>query len=256
MGSSSIGFNASSIPKLEGTSNFQQWKVICMSSLQSSGVWKFVIWEAVPPLQDPAEREYSFQDRLENYHSRAAQARNIILCSCSSHIQQTLVEVLTAQACWDKLLQTYGAEGLIHIQATWAHFARFQYQGEEIAEFCLKYHVALDRCHTAGIGIEDTISVLHFITILDTHFDHWTANKRDQMRRDPLHLPTLDTLINEITNEARRKKDHPILHVAVPSPKRQCHNTRAPPDECSHCGLIGHLENRCFYKHPHLRKGD
>lgn len=201
--------------------NFLQWKVLCTSSLQSFGAWKFVDGSAVAPLQDPAEKQYLFNEQVETYHSRAAQARNIILLSCNSHIQQTLANVLTAQACWNKILQTYGTDGLVHIQDTWATFIRCRFQGEEIADFCLQYRAALDSCAVAGIAIQPTIQVLHFVTILDSHFEHWCANKREQMRRDPAHLPTLDALMNEVMDEALRKRDHASLQITVPSPKRQ-----------------------------------
>lgn len=127
MASAPGGFPSFTFPKLEGSSNFPQWKVMCVSWLQSCGAWKFFISVVIPPLQDPAKKDYLFQERLEAYHSRVAQARNIILSSCKPHIQQTLANVLLAQNCWDKIVQTYGMDGLVHIQETWATFYKCRY---------------------------------------------------------------------------------------------------------------------------------
>lgn len=126
-------------------------------------------------------------------------------------------------------------------------FIRCRFQGEDIADFCIQYRVALDSCAVAGIAIQPTIQVLHFVTILDTHYEHWCANKREQMRRDPDHLPTLDALIHEVTHEALRKRDHASLQITTVSPKRQC-----IADVYSYCGLSHHRIERCFYKHVHL----
>lgn len=87
MGNTSVGFNSFAIPKLEGRSRFLQWKVMYISSLQSLSAWKHVLGVAVPPLQDLAEKEYMFQERVEIFHSRIAQAQNIILVLCKAHIQ-------------------------------------------------------------------------------------------------------------------------------------------------------------------------
>lgn len=46
-------------------------EILCMSSLQSSGAWKFVIDVAVIPIQDEAEKDYVFRERLEHFHTRA-----------------------------------------------------------------------------------------------------------------------------------------------------------------------------------------
>lgn len=187
------------------------------------------------------------------YHARVAQARNITFFSCRPRIQQTLANVPTAQACWDKVVQTYRSDGLVHIQETWVNFLCCKYQGNDIADFGIEYRAALDCCMVAGIAIQPTIPVVHFVTILDTHFEHWCANKREQLRWDPDNLPTLDTLINEVTDEALCKRDHPTLQLNAPSPKRQ----RTTFDLlCLHYGLPHHRVEQCFYKHPQLRHSD
>lgn len=189
--------------------------------------------------------------RVENYHSRVAQACNIILFSCNPHIQQTLANVLSLKECWDKILQAYGNDELIHIQDIWENFVCYRYEGEEITDFYIQYSAPLNYYVVVGIAIQPTIQVLHFVTILDSHFEHQSTNEREQMCRDHEHLPTLDTLVNEITNKALRKRDHVALQLLVSSPKFQCTS-----EVCSHYYLPHHSVDKCFYKHAHLRRPD
>lgn len=65
------------------------------------------------------------------------------------------------------------------------------------------------------------------------------------MRQDQEHLPTLDVLINEVTDVALRKKDHVALQLIAP-PKRQ--------RLIGVCGLPHHKGDCNFYKHAHLRR--
>lgn len=128
--------------------------------------------------------------------------------------------------------------------------------------FCIRYQDAITRCLTAGIQIDSVVQAMQFITILDPHFDHWTANKRDQMRRHPTVAPSLDSLISEAKDEWRRKQEREtvniqlnVAHTAVSSN----HNTPSThtsvrKEICSYCRLPRHREDMCYYKHVHLRR--
>lgn len=258
MGTSSVGFNSHLIPKLEGSLNFPTWKILCISTLKASGVWKFIEGTAVVPIKDSTEKDYQYEERLELFHSRAAQARNIILSTCKPHIQQTLADIMSAKDCWIKLSQTYEADGLIHLQDIWANFARCKYQGEDIETFCATFRAAVDKCTAAGIVTQDNIQVLHFVTTLDSYFEHWTANKREQMRRDPKNLPSLSSLINEVVDESRRTRERAALQVVttrvpVTTPTRSKRFNVDRAEVCVTCRLPNHSADRCFYTHPHLR---
>lgn len=103
----SHGQNSTQIPKLEGSSNYKLWSILCKSMLKSSAVWKFVDDSAVAPVQHAGERDYLFAECVDVYNAKIAQARNIILFSCKPHIQfsckphiqLTLETVETAKEC-------------------------------------------------------------------------------------------------------------------------------------------------------------
>lgn len=153
MSSGSIGYNIAHIPKLDGCSNYDTWKILVTSSLESSGVWKHVDGSAVPPIQHPDECDYAYQDRLELFHTKAAQACNIVLSTSKQFIQHSLKSVITAKLGWDKLAMSYESEGLVHVQQIWLDFAHGSYNGGSIEQFCAKYRAALDKCTSAEIII-------------------------------------------------------------------------------------------------------
>lgn len=134
----------------------------------------------------------------------------------------------------------------------------------------------------------DKIQVNHFIVVLDPHYTHRAANKREQMWRHPALVPRLDVLINEIVDECRRSSEacdsasprSQILIVSNPmnsrSPHLECWSslsvdshaqinkkgsgTRSSSvgghrEVCNYCGYK-HLEDRCWYKNPHLCRAD
>lgn len=214
MTSNSVGFNVALIPKLEGSINYEPWKASVSSSLKASGVWKHISGTATLPVTYEGEQDHTFQDRIELYHTKMAQACNIIFSSCKPYIQMTLKDIEDPKVSWEKLRAQYESDGLIHAQHLWSSFALLKFDGGPIDAFCAKYRSSLDKCHTADIIIPDKIKILHFIDILDPHYDHWGANKREQMRRNPTVLPSLDTLMNEIFDECRRSsnKDEIIPH--------------------------------------------
>jgi hypothetical protein len=51
---------------------------------------------------------------------------------------------------------------------------------------------------------------------MNPHFEHWAANKRDQMRRAPDTPLKLAVLIQEITDEAKLINQTEALQVQTP----------------------------------------
>lgn len=192
-----------------------------------------------------------FAERLVLYNDRIAQARNVILFSCKPHIQLTLETIETTQECWDKLASSYASEGLIYVHDVWLEFDRCSYnEGYSMETFCGTYQAILDRCASVDIIIQPKIQVIKFVGILDSHFEHWCASKREGMRQSAI-LPTLESLMYEICDESKRLKQriHLQAHAHIPS---RPHSVVL--DTCTNCGLPRHKVERCWYKFPHLRR--
>lgn len=58
MATTSLGLNMSLIPKLEGSSNYENWKLLVTSSVEAIGVWKFIVGMAILPISYKGE-EYT-----------------------------------------------------------------------------------------------------------------------------------------------------------------------------------------------------
>lgn len=79
MASSCLIFNTTLTPKLEGSKNYETWKLLVTSSLEANSMWKFISGIAVLLVTYDEEKEHIFLDHLELYHTKMAQARNIIM---------------------------------------------------------------------------------------------------------------------------------------------------------------------------------
>lgn len=144
---------------------------------------------------------------------KEAQARNIILSTCSESIQFSLDHAKTAKECWDTLADAFASEGIIQKFDVWSHYARLLYNGEPIEEYCNSYRSALERVQSAGIQLDDDIKPLHFISSVERHFSAWSFSKREQMCTSSKTLPSLAALIRDLTDECRRlnlEQDHSI----------------------------------------------
>lgn len=225
------------IPKLEGSSNYKTWSILCKSSLQASSSWKFVVDTTTPPIKHVDERDYMFKERCDVYLSRVAQARHTILITCRPHIQLTLNNIETAKDCWDKLSASYELEGLIYVQDVWLQFDRCNFNGgDNIEEFCSTYQAILDRCLSMDIVIQDKIKAIKFVSILDSHFEIWSSQKWDQMRCTG-EYPTLDSLINEICDESKHKQSRVSLHAVAVTSTKASNSTQHVEVVYLHCGL-------------------
>lgn len=172
-----------------------------------------------------------------------------------------LAHVLTAKACWEKLQQQFQPRGIIQKHDYWRHFVKLQYQGEEMEAFAGRYLEAVDRCLTAGITIDPEVQIMQFLFMLDSHpsYQHWAANIRNQMRRDPLNTPPLDLVLQEAKDEwwSQQAREQPTLQINLS--RSHPRSRSAPPrattgPRCPFCNFANHTEEMCFYKHTHLRR--
>lgn len=166
-----------------------------------------------------------------------------------------IARVETAKECWDKLKVDFQSSGLVEKHDLWVDFVECTYKGEEIGAFCIWYREVVNRCIAAFIKIEEMIQVMQFLHVVDSHFDQWTTIKRAEMRQG-IDLPSLDSLLHEIKDKYRHKKEQAGLHVqSITSSVVQ--NTQASDGSfvrCSHYGLPRYIEVRCYYKHVNFRR--
>jgi hypothetical protein len=123
--------NSQPITKLTGVANFEVCKEQCESRLKLSGLWMLVQGNEVEPTKDiteeaegseeaeedeqaehakPAEQSeenYAFIAERERFRSRDKQARNVIFDSCEPSVQELLWDFLSAQECWELLIDSY-----------------------------------------------------------------------------------------------------------------------------------------------------
>lgn len=124
------------------------------------------------PWNGTGEEDYSFDDRLELYEQKGAQAHNIILSTCTETIQRLIEKDTTAKDCWDLLASQYaGNEGILFKYDVWQQFIRTTYAGESAQEFCTAFMSRLDTFSQANIVVPDDIQALQFLGAVDGYFD-------------------------------------------------------------------------------------
>lgn len=85
--------------KLEGSSNYLQWKVQISVVLKENKLWNFVNTTVVPPVYDPTE--------LDLHEIKEAKAQRIILNGAKDHLRPHLLEKDTAKKIWDAFTKLY-----------------------------------------------------------------------------------------------------------------------------------------------------
>ncbi|CAM6127224.1 unnamed protein product [Calypogeia fissa] len=262
--SSSLSYTSQLIPKFEGGNNFKTWKHLCRSGIESSGVWHHVDGSAVAPTKETDEKDYIFQERLRLFRAQAATARTIIVGSCAPSIQETLEQLRMAKECWDRLIASFSADGLLYVYDVYTAFHSLTHNGERMDDFCNTYLTAIERCVALNVEIQDKVRVIRFISCMEKHFDQWAFSQRQHLRTNPTQLPSLETLMQQVRDEYRRRMEqtdaqfqalYPTLPSTTTTLLSSSNSTReAPRHVCSYCTLPRHKDDRCFYKHPHLRR--
>ena len=88
--------------RLEGISNYLQWKVRIASVLRENKLWSFVSTSVLVPTSDPIA--------LDLHEVKEARAQRIILDGVKDHLIPHLAEKLTAKEMWDALKNLYEAK--------------------------------------------------------------------------------------------------------------------------------------------------
>ncbi|CAM6125585.1 unnamed protein product [Calypogeia fissa] len=220
--SSSLSYNSHLIPKLEGGINIKTWKHLYKSTLESTGVWHHLDGTAITPSKEIDEKDYIFQERCRLFKAHAATARTIIAGSCSPPIQETLEQCTTAKECWDQLLTSFSSDGLLYVYDIYNAFHRLTYNGEKMDDFCNAYLPAIERCTALNIEIQDKVRVIRFIAVVEQHFDQWAFSQRQCLRNNPTQLPSLETLMQQVCDEYRRRMEQAEAQLQALYPT--CHH--------------------------------
>jgi hypothetical protein len=171
------------VPKLEGSHNYLDWQASIIACLRQSQGWQFIEGTPSPPIQDPDEKSYAFQERVDKFKMKQEAAQTLIICTVSPAIKRNLAKIDTAKECWDRLESTYMPDGIVHQGQIYYEFSTIQYVNEPIEASCSRFQSLVDQCLACAIAPTPTLQILHFLQVLAPHFGHWTANKQEQLRR-------------------------------------------------------------------------
>jgi hypothetical protein len=114
--------------RLEGISNYLQWKVRITSVLKENKLWLFADTIMPVPASDPIA--------LDVHEVKEAKAQRIILDGVKDHLIPHLAEKKTAKEMWDALKNLYEAKNENRKMALWdkLHSTRMA-KGESVASY-------------------------------------------------------------------------------------------------------------------------
>jgi len=85
--------------RLEGISNYLQWKARMTAVLKENKLWAFVSTTVAPPVADPIA--------LDIHEVKEARTQRLLLDGVKDHLIPHLAEKLTAKGMWDTLKSLY-----------------------------------------------------------------------------------------------------------------------------------------------------
>ena len=88
--------------RLDGISNYLQWKVRIAAVLKENKIWNFVNTVVVSPKNDPIS--------LDLHEIKEAKAQTILLDGAKDHLIPHLAEKSTTQEMWDTLKNLFEAK--------------------------------------------------------------------------------------------------------------------------------------------------
>ncbi len=124
---------------------------------------------------------------------------------------------------------------------------------DSVQAYCEAFiHGVSELVKAGGVLADDTKLVL-FMANLGTAFQAWQTNIRMQLRKSEA-LPTLDYLVRDLADEAKRRGQSTALlsKGRQVQAENQLPTSGRPILHCPQCGLRGHSKDRCFYLHPNL----
>jgi hypothetical protein len=135
--------------RLEGISNYLQWKVRITSVLKENKLWLFANTIVPVPASDPIA--------LDVHEVKEAKTQRIILDGVRDHLIPHLAEKKTAKEMWDALKSLYEAKNENQKMALWdkLHSARMA-KGESVATYLTRVAQVKDELAVVGEVIPDS----------------------------------------------------------------------------------------------------
>jgi hypothetical protein len=179
--------------RLEGASNYLQWKVIITDVLKENKLWFYVSTVVLVPVHNPIS--------LDLHEVKEASAQRIFLDGVKDHLIPHLVEKKTTKEMWDALIKLYQSENQNQKMALRdkVHATKME-RGEGVTSYLTRLTQVRDELVTVG----DIIPEEELVRIsLNGFGKKWDVFVKCVLGREK--MPTWERLWDDFTQEEIRE---------------------------------------------------
>ena len=249
--------------KLKGSDNYLQWKQVLIRNIIAAGLIKYLRSDLSNPTIDITNWQSAKQTELDNvsdWMKGNTKTSNTILYNCHAGPQAIITNCATAAEMWDALEQAYEGTGIVVQHQELINFITMKYEDfNNLSNFITSFKNTIQRLSQvmdSGETIPSYWPAMLFVYALQIRFPIWAERQRCRQReKDVKQRPSLDDLIADIQDEARRidqegmKSDTTkALHL---NQREKEHRT---DHKCDSCQSKNHSTRNCLHNNPEKRK--
>ena len=238
--------------------NYHAWKIRIQHLLNLKGLEDFIVDN---PPSDP--------EQLKVWKKKDGKAQATIGLSLSDDMLENVRDVSSAKDMWNCIKNVFERHTLLNkLSARRKFYTATMADNEPILKFSNRIRQLASTLKNMSVPISESEMAMALLNGLPDEY-HSLISALDTIDSDGRELSwdhvksrvlQEEQRINARTRKAQEKSDAAALVTANPSnlplPAPSCKNCRRRPPRqrpfCNHCNRHGHVESKCFIKHPHL----
>ncbi|KAK6611374.1 reverse transcriptase domain protein [Botrytis cinerea] len=247
-------------PILNGRSNYIEWCSKAKLFLEANGVMPYIDDSDngpdkqyyFKPNDTPISKELHlrYSEKLKEFKEKSKRALAILKSIISMELGERFKEKSNPKELWDTINKIYGETSLDLIGRYFNKLIESNYNDfssmDEYTNNILSSYIYLK---DLKFELQKAYIIWIVFNGLNDSFDSFKSRKTEEISKDLINNNIdLDKLISELIFEESRMKGS-IESNKVIKPQNTIPN-------CIYCGKKGHLESKCFKKHPELYNRD
>ena len=261
--------------RLKGAVNYVSWSANMKKVLKSKGLSKYLDMvapkaiagmKAVTEGPDKApEIPEITTDFVDKWETNDAKAQMVIVRNISPELEELIIDCDTTKAMWTTLETQFKGTGYNLKYQYFTAISEIQFRSfKDVDSFIVRFKSLKANLASLHIGLPDEIYTFIFINALSDAFPVWADRQRSR-GRDGENAPTLPTLMDDISDEARIKSIESkgategtgiVLYTGKDSgrsarkPQFKGKGKEKSSEKCSHCSKTGYSPDSCWVMHP------
>ncbi len=237
-------------------SNYHAWKIRIQHVLTLKGLKKYI-------LHDPPQHSNVTQTELDAWEEKDAKAQAVIGLTLSDELLENVREVKSAKEMWTAIRNVFERHTFLNKLSARRKFYRAVMEGNEsvlkfanrirqLAASLKAMNADIPQCEMAmallnGLPQEYNalISALDAVEDDDAELNWEFVKSRVMQEEQRINIRSQSALKKSETSALVSKQLHSTHCI-------NCSSSHKSKPHCTHCNKLGHLEDKCWVKYPHL----